>query len=162
MKFDWPSLLIGASPLIIGFILRLLLDLRVAPFIIKWLSWMPTRGIFHEKPPDLRGEWDVFWESSSSNFPDAKDRHKTATIYQLHDHVYADYAARDQRYCMIGKIEGGYITGVWYNLKDRHGYRGAFQLRIVNSGKLEGRWLGFSTTKFEISSDLYSWTKNPN
>ncbi len=129
--------------------------------MIILLSKISARSIFRDNPPNLRGEWDVYWESNSSNFPNEKDRHKTATIYQFSDHCYADYAALDQRYVMTGKIEGGHITGVWYNPKDRHGYRGSFQLRIVNSKKLEGRWLGFSTTSTEINSDLYTWTKNP-
>ncbi|MCG6154986.1 hypothetical protein [Rubinisphaera margarita] len=161
MSIDWLSLLIGASPLLIGIILRFILDMRIYPKIIKGLNWTPVRGIFRANPPNLRGEWDVYWESSSKNFPNTNDRHKTARIYQLHDHCYADYAALDERYVMTGKIEGNYITGIWYNPNDRHGYRGAFQLRIVSSKKLEGRWLGFSTTEPSINSDKYTWTKNP-
>ncbi|SDU67355.1 hypothetical protein [Desulfobacula phenolica] len=144
MNINWPSLLIGASPLIIGLILKLLLDIKLWPPLIKLLSKIPVRSIYRDNPPNLRGEWDVFWESESPNFEDAKDRHKTARIYQFSDYCYADYAALDQRYCMTGKIEGSHLTGVWYNKNDNHGYRGAFQLRIGNSKKLTGRWLGFS------------------
>ena len=165
MTLDFPSLLLGASPLILGLLLKLLLDMQLWPKLIKYLSWLPTRSIFRENPPDIRGEWDVFWDSASKNFSEDRDRQKTAAIYQLHNHIYADYAdyaAKDQRYRLIGKIEGAFITGIWYNPKDIHGYRGAFQLRIVSRNELNGRWLGFSTTSNEINSSLYKWTKNPS
>ena len=162
MTIDWTSLLFGASPLALGLILKLLLDLRLAPSLIKHLNFLPVRSIFRDNPPNLKGEWDVYWESNSPNFPKEQDRSKTAIIYQVSGYCYANYAASDQRYCMIGKIEGSYITGTWYNPKDRHGYRGSFQLRIVDSKTLKGRWLGFSTTTIDINSDLYTWTKNPS
>ena len=161
MTLDWPSLLLGASPLMIGLLLKLLLDMQLWPKLIKYLSWVPLRSIFRENPPDLRGEWDVFWDSNSENFLEEKDRRKTATIYQVHNYIHADYAAKDQRYWLIGKIEGSYITGIWYNHSDAHGYRGAFQLRVVNSKLLTGRWLGFSTTSLDINTSLYEWRKNP-
>lgn len=156
------SILIGASPLVFGLILRTILEIKAWPWLIWMFNWIPVRSIFRENPPNLRGEWDVYWESNSSAFSDEKDRHKTAKIYQFNEFCYADYAAKDQRYCMIGKIEGIYITGTWYNKRDKYGYRGAFQLRIEDSKKLSGRWVGFSNTKTEINTDLYTWTKNPD
>ncbi len=145
-----------------GIALRMLLDIHIWPFLIKGLNWIPVRGIFHTNPPNLRGEWDVFWESTSDNFSSDLKRKKTANIYQVDSYCYADYAAGDQRYCMIGTIEESYLTGIWRNIKDAHGYRGAFQLRLVNKSRLDGRWIGFSTTHLEINTGKYSWEKNPS
>lgn len=162
MMIDWPSLILGTSPLLFGLAIRFLLDMNLWPGLIKSLSWVPVRAIFRTNPPDLRGDWDVYWDANSDNFKSPFDRHKTARMYQLGGFCYASYAARDRRYCMIGKIEGSYLTGVWHDIQDVNGYRGSFQLRIVNQGQLRGRWLGFSTTKLEINSSSYEWNKNPS
>ncbi|WNO10585.1 hypothetical protein [Teredinibacter sp. KSP-S5-2] len=162
MEFNWLSFLLGISPLVVGLLLNLILDLRLSPKLIFVLSKMPTRSIYRDNPPNLRGEWDVYWASNSIKFENEKDRHKTANIYQFSKYIYAEYAAVDQRYQLVGIIEGSYITGTWYNKKDRFGYRGAFQLRIVDSKKLEGRWLGYSSNGSDINTDTYTWNKNPD
>jgi len=110
----------------------------------------------------LKGEWDVYWESDSENFSDERDRHKTANIYQFGSYCFAEYAAKDQRYCLFGKVERGFITGTWYNKNDSYGYHGAFQLKIINSRQLEGRWLGYSNSANKINTDMYKWSKNPD
>lgn len=163
-NIDWTSLLIGASPFLIGLILKFLIDIKLWPPLIVILSSLkvPVKRIYGEDPPNLRGEWDVEWESKSENFPDPKDRHKCSKVYQYSTFIYATYAGKDRRYCMTGKIEERYLTGVWYDKKDKLGYRGAFQLRIVNSSIMKGRWLGFSSTSEVINSDSYTWTKNPD
>ena len=159
MLINWPSLTLGASPLIAGLVLRFLLDMHIWPGLVKALNWIPVRGVFRSKPPDLRGDWDVFWEANTVNFPSERDRHQTATIYQLDGYCYASYYAKQQRYCMIGKIDGSFLTGIWYNIKDPNSYRGSFQLRIVSQRKLTGRWLGFSTSSLEINTGIYDWSK---
>lgn len=162
MQFDFISILIGASPMIIGLVLNLILDLRLSPKLIMFLSSIPTRNIYRNNPPNLRGEWDIYWESNSINFKDDKDRHKTAKIYQFSKYVYAEYAAMDQRYTLLGIIEGSYITGTWFNKTDRYGYHGAFQLHIDNSKQLTGKWLGHSKNSNNINTDKYIWRKNPD
>ncbi len=114
-------------------------DMHLWPWLIKKLSWVPLRSIFQTDPPNLRGEWDVYWEAKSSSFPSDIENKKTARVYQLDGYCYADYAAGDQRYCRIGKIEGSYLTGIWRNIKSVYGYRGSFQLRIVDQSNLKGR-----------------------
>lgn len=161
MEFNWLSFFIGISPLIVGLILNLILDLRLCPVLIIFLSKIPTRSIYRNNPPNLRGEWDVYWESNSIKFKNEKDRHKTANIYQFSKYIYAEYASMDQRYRLVGIIEGSYITGTWYNKNDRFGYHGAFQLRIVDSKNLDGRWLGYSSNGSDINTDTYVWNKNP-
>ncbi|EQB2601156.1 hypothetical protein ACYHQC_000204 [Aeromonas salmonicida] len=161
MDFHWQSLLLGASPLLIGLCLNFLLDAHLWPPIIKLFNFIPVRSIFRDNPPNLRGEWDVYWASNSQAFINEKDRHKTATIYQFNNFIYADYPSKDQRYCLIGKIKGQYITGTWFNKNDRFGYHGAFQLKITDSKSLNGRWLGFSISTVDINTDTYEWSKNP-
>lgn len=161
MVIDWPSLILGATPLTFGLALRFLLDMHLWPCLIKNLSWAPVRGIFRTNSANLRGEWNVYWESKSEKFSSDIQRKKTAKIYQLDGYYYTTYAAGGQRYCMTGKIEGLYLTGVWHNLRDANGYRGSFQLRIVSQRELRGRWLGFSATSMDINTGSYVWIKNP-
>lgn len=162
METSFSSLVLGSAPFLVGLFLKFLLDLRIAPWIIKGLNIFPPRSIFRDNPPKIKGEWDVYWESNSENFSNEQDRHKTAKIYQFGNYCFAEYAAKDQRYCLFGKIERSYITGTWYNKYDRYGYRGAFQLKILDSRKLDGRWLGYSNNDNEINTNRYTWTKNPD
>jgi hypothetical protein len=78
MVIDWPSLILGASPLAFGLALRFLLDMHLWPCLIKNLSWAPVRGIFRTNPANLRGEWDLYWESKSEKFSSDIQRKKTA------------------------------------------------------------------------------------
>lgn len=80
MVIDWPSLILGASPLAFGLALRFLLDMHLWPCLIKYLSWAPVRGIFRTNPANLRGEWDLYWESKSEKFSSDIQRKNSKNI----------------------------------------------------------------------------------
>ena len=78
MLINWPSVILGASPVVFGLVIRFLLDINLWPGLIKALSWIPVRGIFRTKPPDLRGDWDVYWKTNIAILTSSLDRHKSA------------------------------------------------------------------------------------
>ncbi len=157
---DWLSkLLWGGIPLVCCVALRAILDLRLYPYIIKLLSWIPIRGWFREKPPKLSGDWEQQWDSRSAGFQNPTDRHGNARLYQFGRYCYGEFTAKGVRYCMIGRIHNGFLFGDWQASKDELGYFGTFKLRITDSNRMIGKWLGHSKSSLDINFDDWIWTK---
>jgi hypothetical protein len=157
---SWSSALIGASPFLVVLVLKLLLDLRLAQVAVKYLYWVPVRNWFREKPPQLRGTWELIWASGgAASFEKDVDRHGHTKLRQLGSFVYAEFYSQSVLYAFFGQIKDGYVVGDWYDVKDPHGYFGAFQVEIVTSKELRGSWLGHSKSSRAIRSDSLSWKR---
>lgn len=161
MEFNLMSLLSGVLIFIAGVIVKLILDLNLAPYIVRWLSYLniASRAIFRNIPPSLSGSWQIYWESDSDDFLDASDRNKKAEIYQFSNYIFCEYTANNRTYCLFGKSKNTYLTGNYWDKNDRLGYHGAFQLKIINSEKMIGRWAGHSNKNNDINTNTYTWSK---
>ncbi|HHF2860020.1 hypothetical protein [Vibrio parahaemolyticus] len=163
MEFNYMSLASGVLIFVAGIVVKLILDLNLAPRLVKWLSYinLASRTIFRSMPPSLSGDWEVYWESSSEDFSDSSDRKKNAKIYQFGNYTFCEYEAKERVYCFFGKSKNTYLTGNYWDKKDPLGYHGAFQLKIINSEQMIGRWAGHSNKGIAINTDTYIWKKMP-
>ena len=140
-------------------ILRAILDLRIAAWLVKSLARVPVRTLFRDAPPDVSGDWEQVWDSSSSEFSKEVDRHSNAHIYQFGRYCYAEFTAKGTRYCLFGRIRENFLLGEWYPKEEKIGYFGAFKLRILADGEMVGIWIGHSQTTIAINSDQWNWKK---
>lgn len=159
-KISWSSIFLGAAPFLVVLILKLLLDLKLAQFVVKYLFWLPVRNYFRDKPIQLGGTWEHLWGAGgSATYEKDVDRHGHSTIRQLGSYIYAEFYSQAVLYSFFGQIKDGFIVGDWYDVKDRSGYFGVFQLEIVNSKQLRGLWLGHSKQSRSIRSDSSLWKR---
>jgi hypothetical protein len=152
------SVAVGAGPFLLVLGLKLLIDLRLAPLIVKYLYWLPVRNYFRAKPVRLGGTWDHIWDSGgSAGFEKDVDRHGHSALRQLGSYVYAEFYSQHRLYAFFGEIKHGYVVGDWYDVRDPLGYFGVFQLEVVNSSELRGMWLGHSKSQRTIRHDNSVW-----
>lgn len=86
---DWSAVGTGAISFVLMLILRSLLDLKMAYMFVKYLSFLPVRNIFREKPPKLKGNWEILWGAGGSKrYVDEVDRHGHPEIMQLGSYIY--------------------------------------------------------------------------
>jgi hypothetical protein len=143
--------------------MKTFLDFNAAPVFVRYLSWLPVRNIFRDKPIRLAGDWEHIWGAGGSEgFLSPVDRHGHPTLYQLGSFCYAEFDSQRVKYAFFGKIRGANLNGDWFDVKDRDGYFGVFQLEIINSSSMRGSWLGHSKTTREIRSDTSMWTRVPS
>ena len=90
-------------------ILRQILDLGLAMFLVKILGALPFRTFFRSAPNNVKGTWRQSWTTDSENFKEATDRCDTVKLSQLHVWVYGEFFAKKQRYVFFGKIKGEYL-----------------------------------------------------
>lgn len=159
-EFSWWSVGAVAAPFLAVLILKLMLDLRLAPLAVKYLYWLPLRNYFREKPVQLGGTWEHLWGSGGSGtYEKDVDRHGHAKLRQIGSYVYAEFYSQAVLYAFFGQIKHGYVVGDWYDVKDPVGYFGIFQLEVVNSSQLRGLWLGHSKQQRTIRSDSTDWSR---
>lgn len=159
-EISWWSVVAGAAPFLVVLILKLLLDLRLAPLAVKYLYWVPLRNYFREKPVQLAGTWEHVWGSGGSKtYKTDIDRHGHAQLRQVGRFVYAEFYSQGVLYAFFGQIKNGYVVGDWYDVKDPIGYFGVFQIEVVNSSQLRGLWLGHSKQTRTIRSDASDWMR---
>lgn len=140
---SWFPIAVGAAPFLAVLLLKLLLDLRLAPLAVKYLFWLPLRNYFREKPVQLGGNWEHLWDSGGSDsYEKDVDRHGYSTLRQIGSYIYAEFYSQGVLYAFFGQIKHGYVVGDWYDVKDPIGYFGVFQLEVVSSSQLHGLWLG--------------------
>jgi len=160
LSVDWSHVLTASIALVIGIVLKTLLDLKLAVFVVKHFSWVPTRWLFRHREHHLAGQWEHVWDSGGSEaFEDVRHRHGHPLMKQFGSYCYAEFFARGKLYYFFGRISGEHFVGEWADARDRLGYFGAFQLRIIDSDKMEGLWIGHSKTNGEIRSDKSVWTR---
>lgn len=151
---DWSAVGTGAISFVVILILKSLLDLKMALISVKYLSFLPVRNIFREKPPKLGGNWEIIWGSGGSERYSAEiDRHGHPDIKQLGSYIYFEFYSQKIKYSFFGRIQSGYTVGDWFDTSDKNGYFGVFQFEIVSSKELRGSWLGHSKSSREIRTD---------
>lgn len=160
MTIDWSHVLTAASAFIIGLIVKTLLDHNLAIWIVKYLYRLPVRFIFRTKPHDISGNWEQLWNfASTGNYSNVTERHSHTQLKQLGKYVYAEFYSRNEKYYLFGEIKDNYIVGHWGDTKDKIGYFGSFEFRIINSKTMLGRWIGHSKNTQEIYGDKWNWNK---
>jgi len=87
------------------------------------------------------------------------DRHSHAVLRQLGRYCYAEMIYQGKYYYFFGRVHGEYLVGEWFDLKDKSGYFGTFQVRVVNSARMEGKWMGHSQSTREIRADRSEWIR---
>ena len=162
-EIDVPVHLLGTvAVLAIVLVLRALLDLEMGVWVVRLLYWVPTRWIFRNRCIPLQGQWEHIWSGKDNLNLDEKDRHGQHYMYQLFRWVYAGTRSRGKVFSAFGRIQGDYLIGRWYDNKDEAGYFGAFQLRIIDSTQLEGKWIGHSKQNPAlIRVGSWKWQKLP-
>lgn len=159
-SIDWIHVLTVVAAFLAGIVVKTLLDLRLALFLIKYCWWVRPRWIFGENPHALSGTWHHIWDSGGSDkYANPTDRSDHTTLRQLGAYCYAELIYQGRRYYFFGKIQGDYLLGEWFDLKDRSGYFGTFQVRVVNSTRLEGMWMGHSQESHTIRTGNSVWSR---
>jgi hypothetical protein len=160
MHIDWNAIATALLAPVAVLFVKTMLDFHFAEYLVRYLYWIPVRSILRDKPERLSGDWEQEWGSGgSANYQAVQDRHGNTHIYQLGRHCYAEFAAQQTRYALFGQIRGSYFVGTWRDISKTQGYFGTFQLRIVDSDTLEGKWIGHSAQVIEIRSDNWSWKR---
>ncbi|WP_297100351.1 hypothetical protein [uncultured Draconibacterium sp.] len=156
------NILIPLIPFVIGILLKVLLDFNLALFIVKNFYWLPVRTIFRTKPVDISGEWSQMWENEASEkYSGENGRKSNLSIKQFGKYIYGEFRANnDEQYYVFGEVIGKNIIGKWADKTNDLGYFGSFELRIIDSMKIEGIWLGHSNSKpDQINSNNWKWKK---
>jgi hypothetical protein len=159
----WSTVATGVASFAAGVVVKTLLDLRLGVTMVKYLWWLRPRRVFGENPYGLAGRWEHIWASGGSKaFAKEIDRHGHPQIWQFGVYCYAEFVSKGRTYAFFGRIAGQYFVGEWFDLKDRSGYYGTFELRIVNSDKMEGMWIGHSQEEARIRVGRSSWRRVPS
>lgn len=162
-SIDWLHVFTTIAAFLAGIVVKTLLDLRIGLFIVKYFWWIRPRWIFGENPHALGGTWEHIWGAGGSElFAKDVDRHAHTDMRQLGSYCYAESIYQGRRYYFFGRVHGEHIVGEWFDLKDRAGYYGTFQLRVVNANRLEGLWMGHSQSSHTIRSDSSVWNRVKN
>jgi hypothetical protein len=157
---NWSIVATSTISFAIGIVVKTILDLRLGIAMVKYFWWIRPRWIFGENPHVLSGTWDHIWEAGgSTEFAKEVDRHGHPKIRQLGAYCYAEFISKGKTYYFFGRVVGQYFVGEWFDLKDRSGYYGTFELRVINSNQMEGKWLGHSQNTGEIRVDNSRWTR---
>jgi len=160
MDLDYNVIATGLAAPISLLIVRILLDLSIAHYLVKYFWWVPVRSLFRDHPPDLSGKWEQTWGAGGSkNFDEAVDRHSYTTVRQFGKYVYAEYDAKGQAYIFFGRIQGAYLIVEWYDKADKYAYFGAAQLRIISTKVLDGLYVGHSHRSGEVGAASWNWRK---
>ena len=160
MNFDVNVILTGLAAPCAVLLVKTLLDFSLSHWFVKYLSWLPVRGVFRERYPALGGRWEQIWEAPHSpNFEEVSDRHSHTEIKQFGRYIYAEFYAKDRVYCLFGVIKGMYVTGEWYDKTDRQAYFGSFQVKIFGEREMDGLYVGHSRRTSTVESGAWKWKK---
>ena len=160
MALDFNVIATGLAAPVVVLIVKTLLDFKLAQILVKFCWWVPVRGIFRDKPPNISGTWEQIWSAAGSDdFQKDVDRHSHSTVRQFGRYCYAEFYSKNIQYCLFGRIQNSFLIGEWYDKNDPHAYFGAFQLRIVDGKTLEGRYLGHSRRSSIVQQDEWIWKK---
>ena len=155
------GLITGLAAPVAVLLVKTLLDFSLAHYFVKYLWWLPVRGLFRDNPIDLTGKWEQVWGSGGSQtYQDPTDRHSYTTIRQFGRYVYAEFDAKGDTYAFFGKIRGAYLIAEWYDIKDKYAYFGAAQFRIVDRKNMEGLYVGHSRRTAAVGQDAWHWRKH--
>lgn len=153
------SALFTAFTIFLLFLLRQILEWKVAPHLVKYLSFLPTRGVELTKHIKISGRWDHIYKTENYNGAHSKVNNKSKKIYQFSKYVYSEFMADNEEYFLLGEVEGYSVTGIWRSKRDLS-YHGSFQLLIFDKANMEGRWIGFSKKENRVRYGAWEWTKS--
>lgn len=160
MTFDYNVIATGLAAPVAVLLVKTLLDFSLAHAFVKWFWWLLVRSLFRDNPPNLSGNWEHLWGSAgSAGFAQEIDRHSHTDIRQFGRYCYGEFRSKDAHYCVFGRIKGDYWLGDWYDTRDKKAYFGTFQLLIVDSKKMEGKYIGHSRHKRIVQESSWNWTK---
>lgn len=150
----------GTATFAILLVLKTLFDLRLAQGFVKYFYWLPVRNFFRAKPASIGGLWEQVWESANSlSFKEKSSRHSHPKIRQLNSYCYTEFIAKGVTYSVFGRIINDHFVGEWYDKKDPRGYYGAFQLQIIDSNTMVGKWVGHSKKQHQVKADNWKWNR---
>jgi hypothetical protein len=158
LNIDWNHIVTASILLVILIILRMLLDMRIAVFVVKYFHFLPMRRFFRERPVSIEGKWRQIWSiADHSSFAEEDDRYSAVKLRQFGRYCYGEFRSDNRIYCVFGKITHGFFHGEWYDKKDEMGYFGTFQLIIVDERNMNGKWIGHSKFSAIIQEDNWVW-----
>ncbi|WP_321321630.1 hypothetical protein [Labilibaculum sp.] len=158
-----PQLLTPLIPFVLGIIFKTMLDLNLALKLVKYFHWIPVRFLFRTKPFKVSGKWIQLWDNTvSENYVSEETRQSELHLKQFGKYCYAEYRIKnDELYFIFGEIRGNNIIGKWGDKTNELGYYGAFELRILDSKEIKGRWMGHSNKSPEkINTGEWNWKRN--
>lgn len=162
MQIEWSHILSVTIGFAISLVLKILLDFKIAVWLVKRLHKVSLRSFFRTKYYDISGFWEQTWDFSDTEttYQNETDRKSLLEVKQLGKYIYAEFTSKDKTYGVFGKIkESNFITGDWFDINDSLGYYGSFQLKIIDKVEMQGKWIGHSKRKNTINGDKWLWTK---
>lgn len=164
MNLDFHLLkpLMPLIPFGLGILFKTMLDFNVAWWIVKYFHWVPIRWMFRTKPHKISGTWKQLWNNATSvKYTQETGRVSNLKLKQFGKYLYGEYRVRnDEEYRLFGEIIGANIVGKWSDKRNELGYYGAFEMRIIDANKINGRWLGHSNSQPGlINSDSWEWSR---
>lgn len=161
MNLDWSHVFTSVLAFVIGLIVKTLLDHNLAIWIVKYLNKTPVRFIYRTNPNKLNGDWEQNWDFTNAvdSYTEATERHSHTELKQLGKYLYCEFYSRDEKYFFFGEIKNNYVVGSWGDVKDKLAYHGSFELRIVDSKEMVGKWIGHSKIQPIINTDNWIWKK---
>jgi hypothetical protein len=162
MKIEWSHIFSASIGYLLVIIVRWFVDFNMGPFFVKRLFWVPTRTFFRANHYDVSGTWEHEWHfpNAASSHTNPLERKSLLVVKQFGNFVYGEFSSASINYALFGKIkEGNFIIGDWYDPKDKLGYYGIFQLRIIDKSTIEGKWMGHSKKTTVINTDKWEWSR---
>lgn len=159
ISLDLNSIFNTSIALLLALVIRMLLDLKVGVFSVKYLHFIPVRSIFRINPPIIKGQWEQIWDVESLNFPKKSKRKSSTKIKQLGNYCYCEFESEEKIYVLFGKIDREQLIGEWFDKNDVLGYSGSFHLIIKNGVQMDGLWIGNSKSIVQVKSGNWSWKK---
>ncbi|RZK16707.1 MAG: hypothetical protein EOO43_14205 [Flavobacterium sp.] len=160
MNIDWTNIVTGLLAFLLGLLVKTLLDHNLAIWIVKYFNNTPVRFIYRTSPHNISGFWEQIWEfAAGESFTNSTERHSHTRLKQLGKYIYGEFYSASKEYYLFGEIKDNYIIGHWSDKNDKLGYFGSFEIRIVDSNCMEGKWIGHSKKTQMIYGDLWNWKK---
>lgn len=118
-------------------------------------------GRWFRRSDSLTGEWLQDWQVDGRE----KFEHLNPKLElkQLGKSLVGTFYFEDRTYRIRAKIENNaFISGIWFDEVSGQVYHGAFQAKIeVNQKKINGKWIGFSSTHSIINTGSWQWERKP-
>ncbi|WP_425666217.1 hypothetical protein ACPUEJ_00430 [Vibrio tubiashii] len=137
--------------------IKVLLDLKLAVYAVKYLHFLPVRSLFRENPPKISGKWTQSWNVESKNFLGAPE--SSTLVRQFGKYCYSEFGAGDSTYVLFGRLDRDQLIGEWFDKKDSLGYSGSLHLIVHSSTEMQGMWIGNSKTIVKVKSGTWTWKK---
>ena len=94
-------------PLGLGLILKILLDLNLGKWFVKYFYWISLRSIFRSKATKVSGIYKQHWHiPKNENYPNPSDRQSLITLKQLNNYCYGEFYAKNgnEKFYLFGEV----------------------------------------------------------